>query len=133
MAVYMTDLIEQPVPNSFSVNSLSLGVSVCILFPVAGWLSDKFGRKRVMAVGGIAAGVASPIAIRMIGKGQAASAFFAQTSLGISLSFWGAPMMAWLVESFDPAARLTSVSIGYNIGKVKTLSSYSIYFCSLFT
>jgi MFS family permease len=42
----------------------------------------------------------------------------AQTFLGIALSFWGAPMMAWLAESFEPSARLTSVSIGYNIGQV---------------
>mmetsp|Transcript_27180 Transcript_27180/g.56600 ORF Transcript_27180/g.56600 Transcript_27180/m.56600 type:complete len:557 (+) Transcript_27180:153-1823(+) len=117
MAVFMTDLIDPPVPNSFAVNSLSLGLSVCVLFPVAGWLSDKVGRKRVMAVGGIAIGIGSPIAIAMIGTGQAASAFFAQMFLGISLSFWGAPMMAWLVESFHPAARLTSVSIGYNIAQ----------------
>jgi len=117
MAVFMTDLIDPPVPNSFAVNSISLGLSVCVLFPVAGWLSDKVGRKRVMAVGGIAISIGSPIAIAMIGTGQAASAFFAQMFLGISLSFWGAPMMAWLVESFHPAARLTSVSIGYNIAQ----------------
>jgi len=117
MAVFMTDLIDPPVPNSFAVNSVSLGLSVCVLFPVAGWLSDKVGRKRVMAVGGIAMAIGSPIAIAMIGTGHAASAFFAQMFLGISLSFWGAPMMAWLVESFHPAARLTSVSIGYNIAQ----------------
>ncbi|KAL7540984.1 hypothetical protein ACHAXR_010538 [Thalassiosira sp. AJA248-18] len=117
MAVYMTDLIETPVPNSFAVNSASLALSVCLLFPVAGWLSDKFGRKRVMATGGIAMGVASPLMIKLIGSGQAGSAFFAQTYLGICLSLWGAPMMAWLAESFEPAARLTSVSIGYNIAQ----------------
>ena len=27
-------------------------------------------------------------------------------------------MMAWLAESFEPSARLTSVSIGYNVGQV---------------
>jgi len=26
--------------------------------------------------------------------------------------------MAWLAESFEPSARLTSVSIGYNVGQV---------------
>lgn len=117
MAVYMADLIEPPVPNSFAVNSASLALSVCLLFPVAGWLSDKVGRKRVMAIGGLGLAVLSPLMITMIGKGQASSAFFAQMILGISLSMWGAPMMAWLAESFDPAARLTSVSVGYNIAQ----------------
>lgn len=73
----------------------------------------------------------------MIGSGNYISAFAAQISLGIFLSMWGkfivkmksglsiafltillgAPMMAWLYESFDPSHRLTSVSIGYNIAQ----------------
>ncbi|KAL7459263.1 hypothetical protein ACHAWC_011730 [Mediolabrus comicus] len=118
MPVYMTDLIDTPVPNAFAVNSASLAVSVCLLFPVAGWLSDKLGRRRVMGCGGILLGIFSPIAVAIIGTGVTASALIAQTLLGICLSLWGAPMMAWLAESFEPSARLTSVSIGYNIGQV---------------
>lgn len=117
MAVYMSELIESPVPNSFAVNSASLGLGPCLLFPMAGWLSDKWGRKRVMALGGVAMGVASPLMIAIIGEGRAAPAFAAQMVLGLALSLWGAPMMAWLAEAFDPAARLTSVSIGYNIAQ----------------
>jgi len=117
MAVYMADLIETPVPNSFAVNSASLAFSVCLFFPVAGWMSDKVGRKKVMSVGGLVMAVGSPIMLKMIGTGNATTAFCAQMILGISLSLWGAPMMAWLAESFEPAARLTSVSIGYNIAQ----------------
>ena len=43
--------------------------------------------------------------------------FIAQCILGILLSLWGAPMMAWLVETFPKNIRLTSVSIGYNIAQ----------------
>lgn len=117
MAVYMAKLIETPVPYSFAVNCASLGLSVCLIFPLAGWLSDKIGRKRVMGVGGIMMAVSSPLMLKMIGRGQMAPAFLAQTFMGICLSLWGAPMMAWLAESFEPAARLTSVSIGYNIAQ----------------
>jgi len=116
-AIYMKDLVETPVPNSFMVNSASLGLSVCLLFSVAGWLSDKVGRKRIMAAGGILLGLCYPGALKMMGSGNYISAFAAQTSLGILLSMWGAPMMAWLYESFDPSHRLTSVSIGYNIAQ----------------
>ena len=113
----MADLIDPPVSSPFAVNSASLGLSLCLLFPFAGHLSDKIGRKKVMATGGIAMGVLSPICLKLIGTGNAASAFSAQMLLGIALSCWGAPMMAWLAESFEPAARLTSVSIGYNIAQ----------------
>ncbi|KAL7492101.1 hypothetical protein ACHAWT_002613 [Skeletonema menzelii] len=118
MPVYMTDLVDNPVPNAFAVNSASLAISVCLLFPIAGWLSDKYGRRRVMGLGGLLLGVFAPICMTLIGNGTTATALLAQTCLGIALSFWGAPMMAWLAESFEPSARLTSVSIGYNVGQV---------------
>jgi MFS family permease len=44
-------------------------------------------------------------------------AFLAQTMFGICLSIFGGPMTAWMVESFPPEARLTSMSIGYNIAQ----------------
>jgi MHS family proline/betaine transporter-like MFS transporter len=116
MPVYMTDLIDNPVPNAFAVNSASMALSACLLFPVAGLLSDKFGRRKVMGVGGLVLGVFAPISMVVIGKGITVTALLAQTFLGIALSLWGAPMCAWLAESFEPSARLTSVSIGYNVG-----------------
>ena len=85
MPVYMTDLIGNPVPNAFAVNSASLAISVCLLFPIAGWLSDKFGRRRVMGVGGLLLGVFAPMSMASIGRGITATALLAQTFL-VSLS-----------------------------------------------
>jgi MFS family permease len=36
--------------------------------------------------------------------------------MGAFLALWGGPMMAWLAESFPPETRLTSMSVGYNMG-----------------
>ena len=82
MAVYMADLIETPVPNSFGVNSASLALSVCLLFPVAGWLSDKIGRGKIMAIGGLAMAFGAPVCLALIGTGQASTAFIAQVYMG---------------------------------------------------
>ena len=117
MSIFMSDLIEDPVPGAFGINSAALFFSVCLLFPVAGILSDRYGRLRVMTIGGIAMGVLSPILVLLISRGMPFLAFFSQCTMGIALSLWGAPMCAWLVESFEPDARLTSVSIGYNIAQ----------------
>ena len=68
-----------------------------------------------MTIGGVSMGVMSPILVMVIGRGDPYTAFCAQLTMGIALSFWGAPMCAWLVESFEPASRLTSVAIGYNL------------------
>lgn len=115
----MSDLIDPPIPNAFLVNCGTLFFSVCLIFPLAGMLSDKYGRKRVMGVGGFFLGVLSPLMIMLISSGSVSSAFVAQFILGLCLCLWGAPMMSWLAESFEPAARLTSVSIGYNIAQVR--------------
>jgi MFS transporter, MHS family, proline/betaine transporter len=115
MATYMEHMLEPPIPHAFLVNATALLLSVCMFFPVAGTLSDRHGRKRVMMLGGVSLGILSPLMLRLIGIGNSFLALLAQIILGIALSLWGAPMCAWLVESFEPQARLTSVAIGYNV------------------
>ncbi|KAL3912407.1 MAG: hypothetical protein SGILL_006897, partial [Bacillariaceae sp.] len=118
LSIYMTDLIDPPVPGAFGVNSCSL-LLLALLFPFAGALSDCVGRRVVMTTGGVLFGLAGPVLVMVIGKmgSNMMIAFGAQSLLGLSLSMWGAPMCAWLVESFEPEARLTSVSIGYNVAQ----------------
>ena len=132
MAIYMTSLCEQPIPNAFAINSAALFLSVCAMFPVAGWLSDRYGRRFIMSIGGVSLALLSPVLIRSIGQGDPWIAFGSQLFLGICLSFWGSPMGAFLVESFDPEARLTSVSVGYNVahaivgGSTPALATYLV-------
>lgn len=117
MAIFMEDLIPVAVPNALAVNSTALFLSVCLFFPVAGALSDRFGRRRIMTIGGVGMGVLAPLLVMLIGRGHPLLALLSQLTIGVAVSFWGAPMCAWLVESFDPAARLTSVAIGYNLAQ----------------
>ena len=106
LSIYMTDLVDPPVPGAFGVNSCSL-LLLALLFPFAGALSDCVGRGIVMTTGGVLFGLAGPVLIMVIGKmgSNMMIAFGAQSLLGLSLSMWGAPMCAWLVESFEPEAR----------------------------
>ena len=113
----MKDLLDPPVPHSFTINAMALLLSVCLFFPVAGKMSDRCGRRPVMTVGAVGLAVVGPILFWVIRQKDPLHAMIAQCMLGIFLSFWGAPMCAWLVESFDPAARLTSVAIGYNVAQ----------------
>mmetsp|Transcript_12973 Transcript_12973/g.35913 ORF Transcript_12973/g.35913 Transcript_12973/m.35913 type:complete len:229 (+) Transcript_12973:1260-1946(+) len=117
MAAYMEELSANPIRASFEVNAFSLLFALCIFYPVAGHLSDRVGRIQTMTVGAVTMCLLSPLLIRIIGGGHAWAAFGAQLVWGICLSFWGAPMCAWLVESFDPHSRLTSVAIGYNLAQ----------------
>lgn len=91
MATYMSVLVEPPVPGAFGVNSAALFISVCLFFPLAGILSDIFGRYKIMLLGGVAMGVLSPLMVIVISSGNSTAAFFAQSAMGIALSLWGAP------------------------------------------
>jgi MHS family proline/betaine transporter-like MFS transporter len=80
-----------------------------------------------MTAGGVGSALLGPLALRLIaaasseeeggGAERAGRALAGQLALGIAVSCWGAPMCAWLVEGFEPQARLTSVSIGYNVAQ----------------
>jgi hypothetical protein len=48
--------------------------------------------------------------------GKVAGPLFAQICLTFFLSFYCGPFCAWLVERFPVNIRLTSVSLGFNIG-----------------
>lgn len=116
MPIFMTDIISPPVPQAFAVNSISLFLSVILCFPPGGLASDYFGRVLTMTFGCILLIISGPLLVRVIGQGNAVKALLSQTALGAMYAFWGGPMGAWLAESFPPEVRLTSISIGYNLG-----------------
>jgi MHS family proline/betaine transporter-like MFS transporter len=91
MATFTGELMIPPVPGAFIINSAALFVSVCILFPLAGILSDIFGRVKVMFLGGAMLAIFHPVMLYVISQGNPAATFFAQSAIGIMLSLWGAP------------------------------------------
>lgn len=117
MAIFMADLIETPVPHAFILNALSLFITNVILFPISGVLADKYGTTAIMSISGFSMILLGYRLVCLIGTGEVYTAFIAQSTLGIILASWGGPMMRWLVESFPPEVRLTSVAFGYNIAQ----------------
>jgi len=116
MAIYMETLSEVNIPSAFRITSASLFLSGCLLLPLPGWLSDKYGRKLIMSIGAIIVSLTGPSMVSIIGNsGDPALAFWAQLLMGSCYAFWSVPMFAFLMESFPPETRLTSLSIGYNI------------------
>ena len=115
MAVFMGELLDPPIEGAFWINSATLAISMTWVLPVAGALSDRCGRVRIMTISGVLLTVLGPILLIMIAKGNGLVAFFAQLVLGVLLSFYGGPLCAWLVENFSPEVRMTSASMGYDI------------------
>lgn len=115
MTVFMTELIDEPMEHAFWINAAALLVSMTFMLPIAGAFSDRAGRTQTMSVAAIALVIGGPIAIVIIATGSPGWAFLCQVGLGIALSFFGAPLCAWLVEHYEPNVRLTSASWGYDL------------------
>lgn len=129
MAIYMSEIIHPPVPGSFWVNLAAnvFGVTLTAFF--TGWLSDRVGRIKLMSFGAISTGILAPIMIWLISEsgGKVAEALFAQLCLTFFFSFYAGPFSAWLVERFPVKIRLTSVSLGFNIGISSCLIAGDMY------
>jgi MHS family proline/betaine transporter-like MFS transporter len=115
MAVFMEELLEPPIPGGFWINSATLALGMTWVLPIAGAISDRCGRLRIMTLSGLLLSGLGPIFLIMIAKGNGVVAFFSQLCLGVILSFFGGPLCAWLVENFSPEVRMTSASMGYDI------------------
>ena len=91
LATFMGALMDPPIPNAFGINSASLFLTVCLLYPFVGMLSDKVGRYKIMVVGGLAMMVLTPFMVLIISRGDAIGALFAQCVLGVSFTCFSAP------------------------------------------
>ncbi|KAL7533953.1 hypothetical protein ACHAXR_006418 [Thalassiosira sp. AJA248-18] len=131
MAIFMETLIDPPVAGAFWVNLLAALCGHYWTAIVAGWLSDRYGRDKLMVAGAVSVGTVAPVMVWIISWGRTVDAFFAQWAIGVLLSLFTGPLLAWLIEKFPPKARLasfyfcmtlffsvrlTSVSFGYNLG-----------------
>ena len=93
-------------------------VASAVILPISGWLSDRFGRKRIYLIGSVATGIFGFICFAMLNTMVPAWIF-----LGIILSFvphdlmYG-PQAALIAECFTPRLRCSGCSIGYQLASV---------------
>src|SRR5437868_14591928 len=97
---------------------IAAGLVSFVTIPLAGHLSDRFGRKRIYLIGLVATGIFGFIYFAMLNTMVPASIF-----LGILLSFvphdlmYG-PQAALIAECFTPRLRYSGCSIGYQLASV---------------
>jgi len=114
LPVFMSKLLDPPIPNAFWINACNLLVCL-IMLPYAGHLSDSYGRVFLMTITSVLLLVSGPFLILAISKGNGLVAFLSQLALSVMSAFFGGPSCAWLIENFTADIRLTSVSFGYGI------------------
>ncbi|KAL9181997.1 hypothetical protein ACHAXT_012340 [Thalassiosira profunda] len=116
LAVYMETLISNPIDGAFWINLAANVFGLTLPSFFTGWLSDRVSRVKIMCFGAISTGVAGPFLLWVISRGNTWEALFAQMGICLLLSFYCGPFCTWLVERFPPKVRLSSVSLGFNLG-----------------
>jgi MFS family permease len=97
------------------LSTLLANVVSLLLCPVAGHLSDRVGRKQVLAPAiAIYALLVYPLFAHLIAQPSLGSLMMTQCVLTITMSFFWGPTPATMAEVFPVRVRSTGVSLAYN-------------------
>jgi len=88
-----------------------------ILCPIAGYCSDRLGRKPVLFIAIIAYGlVVYPLFSHLLMGASLMTMILTQCSLAVCMSFFWGPMPATMAELFPVRIRSTGLSLSFNLG-----------------
>jgi MFS family permease len=100
-----------------ALTAVLLGSAVQVpLIPLAGWLSDKLGRRRVYAVAAVAAAIWSFVFFRV--ASDASSLVFGVSVALVCHSFMYGPQAALISEQFAARVRYTGSSLAYTFAGI---------------
>lgn len=114
---YMTRV--QHFSTSFALAAIMCAaVLEMVTIPFAGALSDRFGRRRVYAVGAILVGIYSFVFFAAIDTGVAWVAFLGILPALVPHGLQVAPQAALFAESFPTAVRYTGAGLGFHLASL---------------
>jgi len=114
MPTYLTDIVQPPVPHALLVNSLTMAL-LLMMIPFGGYLSDRFGGKRVMLSATALMGVSIYPLFLILDHGVMIDAIIIQTVFAMLLGLIQGPIPAYMVSCFPVNNRYTAIGISYNI------------------
>jgi MFS family permease len=122
-AVYITFtyILSLVIAQGYS-SSVSLGAQACymgvmfLLVGAFGRLSDRLGRRPVIAIGAGASAIFMFVFVAMIGSHNPALLYFGFAAIGLLTASMLGPMPVTLAEQFHTSVRASAVSTTYQIG-----------------
>lgn len=96
------------------VNTISMVLLICVI-PIAGTLSDRFGRKNVLIVATVVMGVVVYPLFKVIDQGNMLTTLGAQLVFAILVGAIQGPVPALMAEMFPTRTRYTGIGISYNL------------------
>ena len=101
------------------LNLLSIrSITSILMLPFAGYMSDRFGRKRVVAVGLVGTGLWGFVYFQLLGTGAALLIFFAMLIDAWMQDLQYGPQAALISEAFPASRRYTGSGLGYHLAAI---------------
>lgn len=114
LSSYLALYLKLPLHTALIINTISMAV-IIVVIPFAGYLSDKWGRKPILAIGAFAMCILSYPLFLLLGKGTFSAALTAQIIFALFIAFAYAAVPATLVEMFETKMRYTAMALPYNL------------------
>ncbi len=116
MPTHLTEFLFLDKSVAFTINTLNM-VFVILFTLGAAWLSDKYGRKKIMGIAAVLfiIGTIPLIAVVNGNADHIAYIFLAQTLLAVGVGGYFGPLPALMVEAFPTKIRNSAISATTNI------------------
>jgi MHS family proline/betaine transporter-like MFS transporter len=113
LITYMKDFLKITESVAFRLNTINT-IIFALMIPIAGWLSDKYGRRAVMMPAILSLLVFSYPLIAMMSYSPM-HAFLGQMGLAVALGILFGPIPALLVELFPLKVRYSALSLAHSL------------------
>jgi MHS family proline/betaine transporter-like MFS transporter len=115
MTTHLTEFLHFPKDVAFTINTINM-IIVSAVTVGAAWLSDIYGRKRIMAIAALIFAFGTiPLMMIINGTQDTTVIFLAQTILAIGVGGYFGPLPAMMVESYPTEIRNSAVAVTTNI------------------
>ena len=113
MPTYLSDIIKHPLKDALLLNTYAM-IVLLFTIPLAGYLSDKVGRVKMMIYATIAMLLLVYPLFILLQQGDWHLVLLAQITFALIVGFLQGPMPSLMAEMFPVHIRYTSIGIGYN-------------------
>ena len=114
MPTYQSKIIPNPVAHAMVINTITMSLML-MMIPVAGWLADQFGFRRVMLLGIALTGILAYPLFLWIDTGTVIAALVSGLIFAVITGLVQGPMPALLAQTFPANIRNTGVGLAYNV------------------
>ena len=107
-------LMDLPMETVLRISTTAL-LSLLVVMPLAGALSDRWGRKPLLLIALLAVLVLGRSVFALTQQPQPGTVLLGELAMALLLGITGGIAPAWMVEATNPDDRCTALGVGYNL------------------